>query len=197
MKIGSKTNFLTAALVAAVLIGASARADQINGTIQFGGGGMTTDTGNLATATAFTAISGVNVSGGIIAPTGSYAGTDGTTVTFTPFSFTASGVTPLWTFTVGGVTYSFDATSVGIQTQNSSFLNLQGSGMAYISGGDTTYTPTIGTWTITDTATTDQFTFSASTTTVPDSGSTALMIGLGLAGICVGGIAHRRKMVKA
>jgi len=198
MKLGSKTQLLAAALIAVVFMGTSARADQIiNGTINFGGGGITTDTGNLSSATEFTAISGVTVSSGLAGPNGSYAGTDGASVTFTPFSFASSGVTPLWYFSIGSVTYAFNATSVNIGTQTSSFLNLSGSGMAYITGGATTYTPTVGTWTITDTATSDTFTFSASTTTVPDSGSTALLIGLGMTGIGAGALVQRRKPVKA
>src|SRR5580700_8067570 len=85
----------------------------INGSISFAGGA--TLNGNLQTATAFTGYSSLSVLAG--AETGSYSalnggGSFGGTLSFTPFNFTANTVTPLWTVTFNGITYSFDATSV-------------------------------------------------------------------------------------
>ena len=62
---------------------------------------------------------------------------------------------------------------------------------------ETGFTPTPGTWSITDTSTGKETTFSfGADTAVPDSGATALLIGLGLAGVAVGMIAQRRRLVR-
>jgi len=178
---------LALALSAALALGA-ARATPITGTINFDGEAKV-NTGDLLTATSFTSISGVSV---VPVESGNYVGTTGAPVTFTPFSFTASAVTPLWAFTVGSTSYWFNATGTIDVTQfsikNAKFLNLSGSGMAYETG----YCPTPGTWSITDTSTGGEMTFAfGADTTVPDSGSTVLLIGLGLAGVAVGMIARR------
>lgn len=184
---------LSAALFLTVgLLANGARANPvISGIINFDGV-ATTDTGNLATATAYTSIYDTYVFPG---STGAY-----TTVplfspaTFTPFSFSAGSVLPLWTFSVGATTYSFSATSINIDTQNGKFLNLSGMGWANITG----YQTTEGTWTITDTTTKGPvFTFGASTQALPDSGGTALLIGLGMAGIVAAMISRRPRLAKA
>lgn len=165
----------------------------IQGSINFDGVATTND-GTLATATSFTSISDTFVFPG---STGSYLTVPlFEPVTFTPFSFSASGVTPLWTFTVGAVTYSFNATSIVVDGQSAGFLNLSGTGWASITGYETTE----GTWSITDTTTkkgSHIFTFGADSATVPDSSGTALLIGLGLAGVAVGMVAQRRRLAKA
>lgn len=192
---------LCAAFVLSVaLLGNLAKATPlITGIIQFDGS-ATTDTGNLATATAYASITDTFV---FPLSTGDYASVPlFTPVTFTPFSFSAIAVTPLWTFTVGAVTYSFDATSITVNTQNGKFLNLSGNGAASITGFQTTE----GTWTITDTAVNgDVFTFGASSEAlgipihvvpVDDSGGTGLLIGLGLAGVAAGMVVQRRRLAK-
>jgi hypothetical protein len=182
---------LAGALLLAFAVSSVAHANPINGSISFSNNsGLTTDSGNLLTATKITGITGVTVSTGSTAPTGTYAGTDGDAVTFiTPIDFSGSAITPfsLWTFTAGGTTYSFTATSVGVVTQLATFLNIGGSGIAYVTG----YTPTAGVWSLTSTSTNSvALTFSASTT-VPDGGTTALLVGLSLLGLSVA--ARRRK----
>ncbi len=182
MKLTQITKIGSLLVVSAALI-ATAKALPISGDINFDGV-ATTNTGSLATATAFTSISGVTV---VPVEDGNYAGTTGAPVTFTPFSFSAAGVTPLWTFTWGGITYSFDATSITIVSQKVGFLNLEGNGWAMETGFDAT----AGTWSITDTGTKATVTF-GSAATVPDSGATALLIGLGLAGVAAGLVAQRK-----
>ncbi len=59
--------------------------------------------------------------------------------------------------------------------------------MAYETGFD----PTPGTWSITDTGGKATVTF-GSAATVPDGGATALLVGLGLAGLAAGLAAQRR-----
>jgi hypothetical protein len=157
----------------------------INGDIQFNGG-ATLDTGNLATATAFTSIFGPGgpstmpqvLGGG--SQTGAYAGVpDNTLVSFSTFSFASSGpVTPLWSFSVGTTSYSFDATSVTVAFQNSQFLDITGTGTASITG----YSDTSGVWEVTDSGAggTPVFTFGAATdlsgNPAPEPSTTALLL---------------------
>ncbi len=193
MKLNTLTKVGSALILSAAICSPLAKATPIEGTINFDGVAKV-NTGNLLTATSFTSISAVSV---VPVESGNYAGTTGAPVTFTPFSFTASAVTPLWAFTVGGTSYWFDATGAINVTKFSfkgaDFLNLSGSGMAWETG----YSATPGTWSITDTSTGKESTFSfGADTAVPDSGATALLIGLGLAGVAVGVIAQRRRLVR-
>jgi hypothetical protein len=164
----SPTTRCLAGVFAGLLFASTSHAQFINGDIQFTGG-ATLDTGNLATATAFTQIFGPGGPGsqplvlGGGTQTGSYASVPGgTQVTFQTFSFaTSSPVVPLWTFTVGATTYSFDASTITVPFQNQFFLDIQGTGTAFITG----FTPTAGTWEVTDTGVGNVpvFTFGAAT----------------------------------
>jgi hypothetical protein len=199
MKLATLTKFSPVLVLAMALLGNVARANPIiQGQINFDGV-ATTNNGTLATATSFATITSTYVVPG---NTGTYSSVPlFTPVTFTPFTFSPfppGGVTPLWTFTVGSVSYWFDATSLTVDSQSAGFLNLSGSGWAYITG----YTPTLGVWSITDTTPAGKpskhptFTFGADSATLPDSGGTALLIGLGLAGIAAGMVAQRRRLAK-
>jgi hypothetical protein len=173
----------TALLALAAMIGNQAGAVPIAGTINFGGGGALLN-GSLASATQITAIDNEQVSGGLASPTGSYAGLIGDTVVYTtplvfnPFS---GSVTSLWTVTVGSVVYSFDITTLTIAFQSSYLLDLEGQGTANIVGSSTAYNATSGTWTIQVTGASTILSFQ-STAAVPDSGTTAMLIGVGLVG---------------
>jgi len=160
-------------------------ANYITGDIQFNGG-ATLNTGNLATATAFTSIFGPGgpstmpqvLGGGT--QTGAYAGVpDATPVSFSTFSFASSGsVTPLWSFMVGATSYSFDATSVTVAFQDSQFLDITGTGTAHITG----FNDTSGVWEVTDTGVggVPVFTFGAATdlsgNPAPEPATTALLL---------------------
>jgi hypothetical protein len=160
-------------------------ANYINGDIQFNGG-ATLNTGNLATATAFTSIFGPGgpstmpqvLGGGT--QTGDYAGVpDATLVNFQTFSFAINApVTPLWAFTVGTTAYSFDATSVTVAYQSSFFLDIVGTGTAHITG----FNDTSGVWEVTDTGAggTPVFTFGAATdlsgNPAPEPATSALLL---------------------
>lgn len=180
---------LLVALAASVVLGVSAQATPINGAVNFDGV-ATTDTGNLATATKYTSISDVTVVAG---GNGTYAAVpSGTPATFTPFSFSASSVMPLWTFNWGGNTYSFTATSIAITHQGKDFLDIGGMGYATLNGMNTPN----GTWSFTDTrvGNSTTFTFGASSSVfaaTPDGGMTVVLLGLGLVGIALGVIARR------
>jgi hypothetical protein len=171
-----------------LLTAASVQAIPISGTIQFVG----TATMN-ASQTAF--VSFGNPLGGGLGPwvqagsqTGSYAGVAaGTTAIWTPFTFNppAASVTPLWMFTIGSTTYSFDATSMSVTHPNATTVNISGSGIAHITGfGDT-----LGTWTVTATGSGVDFTFGASTGSEPDGvadgGTTVLLLGTALSGVAL------------
>jgi len=190
-KITSTFTFAGGLFLAFALSGNLTKATPISGSINFNGE-ATTNTGNLGSATSFSSIVGAIV---VPAETGNYSGIAIVTpVTFTPFSFTAAGVTPLWTLTVGGVTYSFNATSIVVSNQNANFLNLQGTGIASITG----FQDTAGSWSITDTSVggSPTFTFGAATTvsSVPDAGTTVLLIVLGLAGVGLGMLTQKRRL---
>jgi hypothetical protein len=178
-----KNKTLVLALAAAFGLCGRLQAGPIVGSINFDGVD-TTNTGKLGNASSLTTIVDTSV---YPQELGSYAPVPaGTPVTFTPFSLGAIGVAPLWMFTSGGLTYSFNATSIVVEKETNGFLNLEGSGIANITG----FTSTPGTWSITDTAVGSETTFAFGEATtvvpvVPDSGMTALLMGLGLGAIAL------------
>jgi hypothetical protein len=202
MKSASLTKILFGIAIASALTANLAKANLIYGDIAFTGGTVTyPGTQKMSNATGFKAIVGATVQG---TSTGSYSAvTAGTAVTFKPFSFTAASVTPLWTFNFGGLTYSFDATSVTLVSQSKEFITLDGNGWADITkigGASDGYTATAGTWSFVVTAQgKSSATWAAATDIpqVPDTGATALLIGLGLSGVGLMAVAQRRKLVKA
>lgn len=166
-----------------IFVSFAANADTIHGEVQFAGlAEATGGTDGLGDATAIDFMFAFVTYGD-----GAYAGAAGTLATFTNFTFDpfAAAVTPLWTFTVGTSTFSFDLESVSIVQQNSSFLSLSGSGTLMATG----YYDTPGSWTFTGTGDSSIFTFASST--VPEPGTLALL-GLGLAGM---GLARRRRKI--
>jgi hypothetical protein len=192
-----------AAFCAAVLAGPGARANSISidGSIAFGVGGVVVNNPILADATSFY-VDGPVVPGGPAVentayvgeiPQGTYSSVPVTTlVTFNGFTFNpaVASITPLWTFTYDGLTYSYDATSV-VADFNASLdeWDIGGSGMAMITG----FTSTPGTWTVNLSQTDASFAFDAtsgasgsvSNGSVSDSGSAIVLLGgslLGLAG---------------
>ncbi|HVU26468.1 MAG TPA: PEP-CTERM sorting domain-containing protein [Verrucomicrobiae bacterium] len=165
MKILKKITLNVAGLIIASLTISAQAQSSIDGSISFSGGA--TLNGPLESATAFTEIiAGINPFPG--SETGNYAGISvSTPVTFNPFEFDSSPVSPIpmWTFTVGSTVYSFEIDSLSVQTQNSSFLNIMGVGTAHIDG----YTDTQGTFAITDSGLGGPvFTFGAGVNVVPE-----------------------------
>jgi hypothetical protein len=161
------------------------RADPlIEGTIGFSGT-ATTDSGDLFHAGAFTSISAITEPG----DRGDYAGvTPGAPVDFPAFAFSAPSVEPLWTFDLGGVTYSFDATSIDLVGRYDhgelSFVELEGDGIASITG----FAPTPGDWGIEvrDVDGDSSFTFGA-TSSVPDATPTAILLAIATVAIAASG----------
>lgn len=173
---------LLAALAAAGISIASA--DPITGSISFIGT-PTFDNDNLADATSFTVIDHARVSPD--QQTGDYAAVaNNHPVTFTAFRFVppTPSLTPLWTFDAGGLTYSFDATSM-ISSYNADLdiWNIGGRGIAHITGFDDTY----GTWNFSAGKAGDSFYFGSAmvATGVPDGASTAALLTAGCVGLAI------------
>ena len=184
-----KKNYLLASVASIALASASAFAVPITGSIDMAGG-VILNSVSLAAATAATSFSNVQVENG---STGSYLNVPGgTAVTWSGFSWGSfSPVSPLWTFTYAGRTYSFSLSSITTDLQTSKFLNLSGAGTLTISGTGPTYDPTFGDWSFTISNSSGgnhanfQFAFANSQTAaaVPDGGSLASLMGAALIGL--------------
>jgi uncharacterized membrane protein len=161
--------------------------------------------GSLATATAFTSFSGVQVSDG----TGSYeapalvSDVTAVTVTVTAFSFGSGSysmtpvspvVDPLWTFSVGGTTYSFKLSAISVSRSvipSTQFLNITGQGAASITGYDNTpatfalsSSQSLGSSNVSSSFT---ITSTAIGTTIPEPGALSLL------GVVLFGLVGRRR----
>jgi len=175
-----------ATLIALLAVGNFASADPINGSIGFVGSFSTDHNADFTQATQFTSFTAFTFGTG----TGDYSSVGSfTSVAFTPFSFGASGVTPLWAFSDSGVSYSFDATSVDVSTTKNSII-AEGNGIAHITGLD----DTLGTWIISSNGLGGvALTFSASTAGA-DGGATASLLGLAMVGISLFAAWRRSKL---
>lgn len=157
-------------------------ATYISGQIAFTGGA--TLNGSAASATALTSFFGP-LGPGMGGPTvllanGDYSGIpNDTAVTFNPFTFNPAPLSSfqLWSVNVGGTVYSFDVTSLSVVFQNANFVNIQGTGIANITG----FNPTPGNWRVTLGGFDGfpVFTF-GSVASVPEPSTSALVLGAGL-----------------
>jgi hypothetical protein len=189
----NKFKLMAGAVAALVGFAATVQAIPISGEISFSGLAVL-DSANLSTATKFMSYS--NSAGTTTFPqvgihSGSYLSVPGgTAATFTPFTFNplnASTPFTLWSFTIGALTYSFQVNSLSVPTQNGTFLNVIGTGLAFITGAGSPYNVagTSGIFSITDTGSGGPtFTFGADVT-VPDGGTTVMLLGAGLSGLAL------------
>jgi hypothetical protein len=170
---------LAAGIATSAFTSQQAQGAMINGAITFAGGAVY-DTTSLATATRVNSFSDVTV----MSRDGDFTSfvNVGDSVTMgSPYIFMLSTPTPgLWS--VGGFTYDLATSTVVLQ--NADFLVISGTGTISGNGFD----PTPGTWSFTSQspAANGVFSFSASdgaTGGVPDGGTTAALLGIGLVGI--------------
>jgi hypothetical protein len=205
MKTASLTKLTCALVAASAFVALHANANPlVTGDIDFTGSVVLDHA--IPHATTINSVSGKVQAG---SQDGDYSSVaNGTAVAFsTPLNFIAlesvapSTVTPWWSFTVGTTTYSFSIVGDVAVNQyvsgGSSFLNISGTGDAAITGyatnDDASFDISIGK------TGASKLTFgnSTSASAVPDSGTTALLIGLGLAGVGIGMIAERRMLAKS
>ncbi len=185
-----KNTFKTLSLLAALggaLLCQSANAASITGGISLAGGPVTTDTGNLATAstiTGFGAVTTTSTSGSYTPVTAGTVVTTTTGFTFKPI-LVPSPVINVWNFVFAGKTYSFDLYSIqsvsqGLDVNNNQFLNISGTGILHITG----FTDTVGSYIFTANSAGGTFSFSSSNgAQVPDGGFTLALLGLALTGV--------------
>lgn len=180
-------NFLTrissVLLLGGLLVGSSARATPITGSVSISGS-VTLNNASLSLATG--AVSG---KGFVTSATGDFSGTLYSLVQYYPFYWNPSTVPvdPLWSFTYSGKSYSFALNTLSVQTQTNLDLVLSGSGMLHIDG----FTDTPGAWrySVNNSSGTPQtsfkfgFTSSDNSVRVPDTAATAVLLAIGLATI--------------
>ena len=191
-----KRKWLIIGAVAAVACGmggiAQATPDPISGNITFAGG-VELNTSSAGTATEVLAWTGTGGSGMpvVISADGSFAGTVGDTATFTqPWFFNSGTVTPLWS--VGGFTFDLTSSHIVFQGGSPAVVAVNGIGAVMGNGGS----PEAMTWSfsVSDPGAEGSggsliFSFQAadgamsSTSAVPDGGTTAMLLGLGILGL--------------
>lgn len=185
--------------IAGIALSMQATPIPITGSISFAGT-TTMDGTSFVSATRFTSFQNVTV-GAPSALSGNYAGTSGAAVTMTPFIWSpptaSTPVNPLWTFVSGGNTYSFDLSVLHVDYASATGLLLSGLGTAIITGPGLDFLATTGTWNLSaQTLNLATFTFSSTTTvpnSVPDSGTTATLLGGSLLGLAL--VGRKQKQV--
>lgn len=164
-------------------IGTAARATTITGNITFVGG-LTLDNADFSAATgvaSFVDTSVKSVDGSFVPWVAK-----GDAVAFpATWLFDSGPVAPFWN--VGG--FTFNLTSSWVTFHDADSINVKGSG--WITGNG--FEETAGMWNFStqNIAADGQFSFSASSKSVPDNGATIVLLGLGLT--TVSAIARRRK----
>ena len=120
---------------------------------------------------------------------GDYASLLGAAANYSNFQYQPLTPQVLWTISLTPSTYyTLNAISL-VEELGTRGLTLYGTGTAYMAGHQATF----GDWTFSSTRNAgDQvFNFSSSTTTVPDGGTTALLLGVGMLGMAV--VPRRKK----
>lgn len=184
-----KLFLLTLCSIGLLALGSPAQASPIAGEIHFAG--MWAPSGGASAGTA-TGVDFVRFQL-VLDGTDDYAGLTGTGATFQDFTFAPFGgpVVPLWSFSSGGLLYSFDLEKVVVVYQDSTQLGLRGSGVLHIvdtdlSDGDSGRDDTPSTWDWTGNQGSRLFSFSTDNVAVPEP-TTLGLLGLGLIGLTAAG----------
>ena len=185
----SKTILAIVATVASVGLLSSAQATPITGSMTFVGGAKF-DTNSLATASTVNTFSNTSV----LDADGSFTGVSGPVTMSAPWTFAPPpGLARPALWSVGGFTFDLAGTTGvarpvigGIQ-----FLVITGEGTLF---GPIGFDPTHVTWSFSTQAPSSngKFSFSASTSAVPDGGMTGMLLGAALIGLA----AYRAKFAK-
>jgi len=185
----------------------TARAVPITGAISLAGS-FTPTGGDINTATSFQSLGpafATSVSGSFLTSSNivTFPSAGASLFSMTPFGYGTSGspnLTPgplqVWTTTNGGVTTSFTLQSISVVDHNvNNQVGLIGTGVFSMTGFEATF----GTFNLTANQAQTTFSFSSSqeaTGRVPDAGSSALLLGLGLG--CLGlGVRRFKSSAKA
>lgn len=188
-----KNNWLKvlAAVAATICFNTGVQATSVNGSITFTGG-VTLDTSSAGTATAVTSWTGTSGSGSpiVLTDAGDFATfvSPGATVAFaSPWSFNSGALASFWS--VGG--FTFDLISSVISGQSTHAVSVAGTGT--VSGNGFDPTSIIWNWSTQDPSSGHKvtgepvFSFSAAAgaipPTVPDGGTTMMLLGGALMGL--------------
>ena len=185
-----KTSLLKLAGVAllALALSSASKANPINGTIYFTG--VATLDATVQTATSVTAISGnVGLRYGDFTSVANGAAVTWSVGPGTPWVFSPSG-TQLALWSVGGFTFDVSNTTVVIQNPAAGVYWLNVSADGWVSGNGFDATKGVFGFSINGDNQNTTLTFTSSTQ-VPDGGTTALLVGLGLVSMSL--VARRRK----
>ena len=170
--------FFALGLISCAFCVQQAQAIPVSGAITFAGG-VTLNNTSVNTASAVTGwLDEGNNLPTVESSSGSFAGLDGQTVTFTPsWSFNSGAISSFWT--VGG--FTFDLIASHIVFQGGGFLAVYGTGTITGNGFNDQFVS--WNFSVQDDPSNGIFSFSAGSESTPDGGATVAMLGLGLAGI--------------
>ena len=174
-----------------LIASAGAVAAPLNGDIKFQGSATLDAVAASATKITFNNDVEVNASGS----TGDYAGiANGTSATFKELDFSSSefvgnlAIDNLWTVEYSGTTYTFDLERITVNSVVGTTLIIEGFGTA--ESTDASQDDWVAAFQLSTSGSGTEINFS-STTEVPDSGTTAALLGLGMLGLA--GAARRLK----
>lgn len=185
-----KTSFLklAGALALALSVGAVANATPIHGQIQIDAFAATANVNFTTHTISFNGtIPGQNAL--VTQTTGDYVGLLGAGANYNTFQYAPfTGPTTIWTITLTPTTYFVLKGISLVQETDTVGVSLWGYGTAFMAGKDATD----GNWTFSSSRNPQDTVFNfSSSTTVPDGGMTAMLVGLGLVGMSV--VARRKK----